>query len=267
MSTLWHEILVPENEYAPVAELYHENSKLGRFDAPVVDDVVRARMLDVGETLKYRGYRAHALPEPEVPQRGLGETILARATARNLEPQQLTLERFAALLEYSYGQTRDLRERGFPRRFRVVPSGGALYPLDIYCHTTRVDGLGAGIYHYDPVDRVVRLVRKGDESRRLSEAFVQRELPLQASAVFFITALFERSTFKYGERGYRFALLEAGHLAQNLNLVATALGLGVVNVGGFFDDGINDVLGLDGVTHAALYGVAVGGAGDERDPN
>ncbi|MDB5072613.1 MAG: hypothetical protein JWM87_3724 [Candidatus Eremiobacteraeota bacterium] len=266
MNSTWNKILVPDNEFAPSAELFHENSKLSPNDAPAREDVVRARMARMGETLSYRGYPAIALPAPEEPRMPLAKAVEARATSRKLESTRLPFERLAALLACSYGQTRDLRERGYQRRFRTVPSAGALYPLEIYCHTTHVGELAAGVYHYHPIDGVLRLTRKGDETRRLSEAFVQPELPLEASAIFFITALFERSTFKYGERGYRFLLLEAGHVAQNLNLVATAFGMGVVNVGGFFDDALNEVLGLDGVTHAVLYAVVVGGAGDERDP-
>lgn len=76
--------------------------------------------------------------------------------------------------------------------------------------------------------------------------------------IVFITAIFERSVFKYGDRGYRFIFLEAGHVAQNMNLVCAALGLGCVNIGGFFDREIDDLLDLDGITHSTLYMLALG---------
>lgn len=75
----------------------------------------------------------------------------------------------------------------------------------------------------------------------------------------FITALFARASFKYREQGYRFALLEAGQVAQNLNLVANALGLGTVNIGGFFDRDIDALLEIDGVVHSTC--TAVGALG------
>jgi SagB-type dehydrogenase family enzyme len=91
---------------------------------------------------------------------------------------------------------------------------------------------------------------------------MQPELAQGASLIIFLTAIFERSTFKYGERGYRFILLEAGHVAQNLNLVANALGLGCANIGGYFDREIDDLLELDGVTHSTIYMIAIGGKTD-----
>jgi SagB-type dehydrogenase family enzyme len=78
----------------------------------------------------------------------------------------------------------------------------------------------------------------------------------------FITAQFERSLFKYRDRGYRFILLEAGHVAQNMNLAATALGLGSVDIGGYFDRQADELLGLDGLTHSTIYMVGIGPGAD-----
>jgi SagB-type dehydrogenase family enzyme len=74
----------------------------------------------------------------------------------------------------------------------------------------------------------------------------------------FITALFQRSTFKYGPRGYRFAFLEAGHVAQNINLASTAMGLGSVNICGYFDREIDELLGIDGLKHSTIYMIGIG---------
>jgi SagB-type dehydrogenase family enzyme len=76
------------------------------------------------------------------------------------------------------------------------------------------------------------------------------------------TAVLERPRRKYGERGYRLALLEAGHIAQNLCLVAAALELGSMNVCGFFDDRLNAALSIDGVDEAVLYVAYVGARGE-----
>ena len=70
---------------------------------------------------------------------------------------------------------------------------------------------------------------------------------------------FHRCRVKYGERGYRFCLLEAGHIAQNLLLAASAEGLAALPIGGFIDDELNEMAGLDGVEAAVLYLVLVGG--------
>jgi SagB-type dehydrogenase family enzyme len=73
-----------------------------------------------------------------------------------------------------------------------------------------------------------------------------------------MTAMFWRSRFKYGARAYRFALMEAGHVGQNLLLAAAALGLGAVPLGGFYDREVDAFLGVDGIYEASLYLVPVG---------
>jgi SagB-type dehydrogenase family enzyme len=75
--------------------------------------------------------------------------------------------------------------------------------------------------------------------------------------VFFVTAMFWRARFKYGLRGYRFALLEAGHVGQNFLLAATARDLAAVPVGGFFDRRVDELLGVDGVDESAVYAISV----------
>ncbi len=79
-----------------------------------------------------------------------------------------------------------------------------------------------------------------------------------SAAVILITAVFQRTTFKYGERGYRFALIEAGHVAQNIDLVAGALHLPAANLGGFFDRELEALLDIDGVEQSLVYAVALG---------
>lgn len=254
----WRDALIPANEHGEAWELFHENSKTSRYDAPLDNAEVRRRMDDLWPSLTYEGYPCVELPEPPPLDQSLSQTLLARHTTRVMKPCRFTLVQISALLHYSYGQTRDLTEQGYARKFRVVPSGGALYPLELYFHSSQVDGLAAGWYHYSSAEHALHTLRGGDDSRRLSEALVQRELALDAGLIVFITGLFSRSTFKYGERGYRFALLEAGHVAQNLCLVAEALGLGVTPIGGYLDREVDALLQLDGVVQSALYGLAFG---------
>src|SRR6266487_4438269 len=128
-----------------------------------------------------------------------------------------------------------------------------------------VEGLAAALYHFNPALRSASLLRPGDSSRQIATALAQPALAIDTAALVFITAIFERAVFKYGNRGYRFTLLEAGHVAQNLNVAATALGLGCVNIGAFTDQEIDDFLGLDGMTHATLYLVSIGQAASEAE--
>jgi SagB-type dehydrogenase family enzyme len=240
-------------------ETYHENSKTGRYDAYPSSDMVLARMREMPESLSYDSFPVVALPTSRVPfVLSLEEAMLARATARRVEPCRLSLEHISTLFGLAYGITRDLRDQGYPRTFRTVPSGGGLYPLEIYFHTSAIEGLDAGTYHFSPDGNVLHQIRRGDDTETVAKALVQENLATHTALQYFLTAVFERSHFKYGERSYRFILVEAGHVAQNINLVATACGLGCVNIGGFFDREVDSFLGLDGIAHSTIYMGAIG---------
>lgn len=256
---LWQELLLPRQHDDALWELFHENSKLGRHAHVLSDEDVRQRMARLYESLAYEGYPLIHLPQPQtsVPV-SVTDAIANRASTRNMIPGSLSSETLATLLHYGYGVTRRDEAQMLPRAFRAAPSGGALYPLEIYIHSTHIIDVPPGLSHYDPLNNQLRLLREGDSSEMIAAAMVQPEIAATTSLCIFITALFERSTFKYGERGYRFVFLEAGHVAQNINLVATALGLGCVNLGGYFDRDVDRYLELDGVTHSTVYLIAIG---------
>lgn len=254
----WRTALIQENADGEAWELFHENSKVSPYDAPLRNREIRARMVDMWPSLPYTGYPTVELPEPPPLEMALSDAIQARHTARQLRFRSISLRELTAILHYGYGQTRDLTDQGYPRCFRVVPSGGALYPLEIYIHARAVPELQGGWYHYSPATHSLQLLRAGDDSRALADAFVQPDLLMEASLLIVITAQFARSTFKYKERGYRFALIEAGHVAQNIDLVGEALKLGVVNIGGFLDRKLDALLKLDGIAHSCVYAIAIG---------
>lgn len=240
-------------------EVFHENAKLGRFDRFPSNEAILTQMSNYPDTTVYRHAPEVPLPRNQVePKLSLHEAITTRVSSREMKPEPISLEELTALLHYAYGINRDNEGTGYMRPFRNVPSGGGLYPLDLYVHSTAVKDLGMGIYHYSPPTHSLRYLNPRNETARISKALVQNELAFSASVIIFITAVFERSFFKYKDRSYRFILLEAGHVAQNINLVATGLGLGCVNIGGYFDREIDDILGLDGLTHSTLYMVGIG---------
>jgi SagB-type dehydrogenase family enzyme len=255
----WDNIRLPSNTEDSIWELFHENSKMGRYSNVAPQEVVAARMAELLESLPFDQYPAVDLPSSLTSMSlSLVEAITARSSARSMEPYPLTLENIATLFYYAYGITRDNSGTGFPRPFRTVPSAGALYPLELFFHSDHIAELEPGLYHYNPTRNNLRLLRSGNKSPQICEGLVQRHIALDASLIIFITAMFERSIFKYGARGYRFTLLEAGHVAQNINLVSIALGLGCVNIGGYLDRQIDDLLGLDGLTHSTIYMIGIG---------
>lgn len=258
---LWDKLTGPAEPEEKLWCLFHENSKVTRSFLALPDDVVAARMRELSEALGYEHYPATRLPDPSTIDASLGEVLRARASARDFQPATISLEELSTLLHHAYAVNRP----GDVRSFRTTPSPGGLYPLELYLHTTRVDGLPSGLHHYHPVRGELRRLHEGDLARDLAACFVQGEIISDATVLVFLTGHFERVTFKYGDRGYRFALLEAGHVAQNLNLAAAGLGLGTVNLGGFFDRELDDVLRLDGVTASTLYAVAIGVPWEESD--
>ncbi len=258
-SEQWDETTLPRGVEDEAWELLHENSKTSRFEAFAPEATVVARMQEFYESLPYGGYPEIELPSPRtVLDAPIGEVIARRVTSRAMQPCPLTFDQLGILLFNAYGITRDNEDTEYPRPFRIAPSGGGLYPLEVFFHTAHVEGLKAGLYHYQPERNSIRRLRDQDETLTISRFLVQEHFAYDSSVMFFLTAVFERSIFKYGNRGYRFVLMEAGHVAQNLILTATAMDLGTAPIGGFFDREADDFLELDGLRHSTLYLIAIG---------
>jgi SagB-type dehydrogenase family enzyme len=252
------QLLVPPGKEEYVYEVFHENSKLSPYqEASLSQEKILEELGKLYECLPYDGYPTVDLPASLPPlNMPLDQAITHRRSRRDFIPSIITLDEVATLLIYAYGVRQ--RNTDFPRSFRFVPSGGGLFPLELYLYTTCLKGQAPGIYHYNPLNNHLRLIKEGHYTPTLAESTVQPEVIQHACAVIFLTGIFQRSIFKYGERGYRFILMESGHVAQNINLVAGALGMGCVNIGGFFDRKVDSFLGLDGVTHSTLYLIALG---------
>jgi SagB-type dehydrogenase family enzyme len=200
------------------------------------------------------------LPPPVLPVTAFDDVVRTRHSCRRFLPEPLALAELSAILHSGYGII-SAEELDGEFLERPVPSGGGLYPLELNVLVQRVNGLAGGTWHYVPLGhRLERMHEHSLPPLLLAEMFLGQPYLIECSAVVVITSIVERSLWKYEDRGYRYILLEAGHVAQNVNLCASALGLGSLNLGGFFD---RDVLGL---LHAnpdeeiALYGVALGRA-------
>jgi SagB-type dehydrogenase family enzyme len=142
--------------------------------------------------------------------------------------------------------------------FRAAPSAGALYPIELYPVVHNVSDLPSGIYHYAVREHALERLEQGDFRSGVTQAGLYQGFLAQANVCFVLSAIFQRTRWRYHERTYRYVLLEAGHIAQNLYLEATSMGLGACAVGAFLDGTLNDLLGLDGVGEAALYIISVG---------
>jgi SagB-type dehydrogenase family enzyme len=234
------------------SELFHENSKVvpSRSGAHISPQSLKAM------TAGYKTYESSdsvPLPTPvEELSMPLGGAMRGRRSARAFTGAPVDAMDLSALLFYAYGQPDpdDLR--------RLTPSGGGLFPLEVYLAVMQGGDLGRGLYHYDVRGHALERIAHAGPVERLQDAVFVDGMVSTAGAVVAISAVFGRTKLKYGERGYRFALMEAGHVAQNVSLAAVALGLGACPIGGFYDDLVNHVLDVDGVDEAALYMVSVG---------
>jgi SagB-type dehydrogenase family enzyme len=116
----------------------------------------------------------------------------------------------------------------------------------------------SGLYHYQPFEHALDLHQAGDHRPALCAAALDQEMILQAPATMLFTAVYSRTQAKYGkERGYRYALIDLGHAAQNVLLQATALGLGAVPIGAFDDKSVQAGLKIP-ASHAPLYLIPIG---------
>jgi SagB-type dehydrogenase family enzyme len=257
------------------AETYHEASKL--YPSTVARQVAGSSRLATSPELQASARRAvrrnlHrralALPPPVAPDVTLTEALRARRSERSFGVGNVSLGDLATVLHAAYGITRPAGPDD-PQPLRTVPSGGALYPLEIYAVCARVEDAEPGLYHLDPLRYVLEVLTPGASPlAALREAAVYLEIVDGCAATVLVTGMFWRSRFKYGLRGYRFTLLEAGHLVQNVLLMCAALGLGAVPLGGFYDRPLDELLGADGVNESVLYAVCIGPrpAEEPREP-
>lgn len=191
------------------------------------------------------------LPEPQYDSDiSLEQSLLERRSIRSYTGEPLTLQELSQLLWAAQGLTD-------PRGFRAAPSAGALYPLELHVVAGEVDDLAAGVYRYQPDGHQLVKTLDGDMRAELAEAALGQEWVKKGAVSIVFTAVYERTTVKYGDRGVRYVHMEAGHAAQNLCLQATALVLGAVTVGAFYDEEVSQLLNLPD-EEEPLYIIPVG---------
>jgi SagB-type dehydrogenase family enzyme len=190
--------------------------------------------------------------------RSFDETLLSRRSLRDFSGEKLPFAAAAKLLHLTNGVTGTL-DTGDPylHHLRTAPSGGALYPVELYVLAQKVAGLKPGIYHYNPVESCLEEVSLGNPFAELMRVTHVDELK-QASMAVALTGVSVKNRVKYGERGYRFMLFEAGHIAQNFLLAANAMKLPAFTIGGFVDDELDRLLKIADFDEASLYVAAVG---------
>jgi SagB-type dehydrogenase family enzyme len=191
---------------------------------------------------------------------GLWNALRCRRTRREFEPTPIDLESFSTLLQWTWGATRVMNDEVLgPYLLKTSPSGGARHAIEVYPIILRVQGLQPGVYHYSPVLHELVLLKAGQFDGLAVECCAGQPWLREAAAVFLMTAVIERSMWKYRHsHAYRVIHLDAGHLGQTFHLVCTELGLAPFTSAALNACRVEEELGLDGVTEFAVYAAAAG---------
>ena len=254
---------------------YHENSKITREN---YEDIFKIELLFTDAEIIKKLLNTHLsyidteeifLPTNDIEiSKSFYECIQNRRSLREFTGESINLQTLSNLLWHSYGITgmMKLRERETGEEvegyLKSIPSGGSLYPIELYVAIINIDEVTPGIYHYNTKKHSLELLTKeNDFINNFAQMFTIHPEVVDISkscAVFILSSSFWKQNGKYGPRGYRFALMEAGHIGQNIQLASTGLDLGSVCIGGYFDDELNKLLDLDGINEGTIYAVAIG---------
>jgi len=196
------------------------------------------------------------IPRPEMT---LWQTIEQRRSLRAYSDETLTQEELSFLL-WATQWVRDFRStEKMEVAFRNVPSAGARHPFETYLLINRVQGIKPGIYYYHPLKHGLIVFKAGEQwAETVCRGAFDQEMVLHSAVTFIWTAVPHRTTWRYSQRGYRYLYLDAGHVGQNLHLAAEAIAAGTCMIGAFYDEGMNEILDLDGSSAFVIYMASLG---------
>ncbi len=196
------------------------------------------------------------------PNENIFKLVKNRKSTKKYTNKELSMVELSHILYHSYGvmRTEHLHEAKIPWRFRPIPSPGGLFASELYLLILK--GLmKPGLYHYRPDIHSLEFLKEGyfNEFVRQScgvEPYIHS--PETIGGLIFSTSLIERVFLKYGERAYKFMLIETGLLANQLSMIVEAIGLGSCMLGGYLDDEVHEFLGVDGLLEAVQNVMVIG---------
>ena len=164
------------------------------------------------------------------------EALHKRRSIRNYTKEPISLDEVSQILWAAQGIT----EKSYG--LKTAPSAGALYPLEVYMVAANVKDISEGIYKYNPRNHNMKKIEDGDKRMEISNASLRQDAIEGCSALVIITAIYERTSVKYGDRAERYVQMEVGHVGQNIYLQAVSLRIGTVMIGAFQDEALKKVL-------------------------
>jgi SagB-type dehydrogenase family enzyme len=199
------------------------------------------------------------LPDPPLETRLPALEAIAGTVDETADAPAFDLSHLGTLLLRTAGLLKDwTNPSGKTWRFRAAGCTGARYHLELYAVTADLDGLNAGVYHYDPEHHALRQLRKGNFRGSVVEATGNNPDAAGAPVLLVCTSEFWRNAWRYQERTYRHAWWDLGTLAANLLPLAASMALPSRVLMGFADDAVNRLVGVDGEKEAALAVFTVG---------
>lgn len=199
------------------------------------------------------------LPDVKQVTGELRSLIKKRESFRNFSNKTIDKKTLSDILYYSTGIIRpNPIEDTNP--FRAYPSAGAKYPLEVYPLILNGQDISPGLYHYNPSAHCLEVLLQPVLPEEIDPLWIERQQWFKkASVVLLITAVFHRTTNKYGEKGIMFPYIESGHLVQNVYLLTTSLGIGCCAIGQLNEEPVIKLLDINPRDEYPVYYVALGG--------
>ncbi len=221
------------------------------FGKPQLERLISKNKSDGG--VKVFGDKIKMPPPKLKGEISVEEAIARRRSRRDYKEDPLKLEELSNLLWAAQGITEPIN------KLRAAPSAGATYPLEVYVVIRKggVEELSEGVYHYNPFEHILEKHIEGDLSIELSSAAISQQWVRDAALNIILTAINERTTERYGQRGIRYIHMEIGHVGENIYLQAESQNLGAVVIGAFYDDWVQQLLSLP-ENENPLYIIAIG---------
>lgn len=188
------------------------------------------------------------------------QVLRTRRTRRRFAREAISLEALSTVLLWTWGPTRVMSDPDLGEYLlKTSPSGGARHPTEVYPLILRVEGVEPGLYHYSVKRHELECLRSGFFDDLAARLCANQEWVKDAAAVCFMTSVVGRSMWKYKQsHALKVLLLDAGHLGQTFHLVCTKLGLAPFTSAAMDDSGVEEALGLDGVSEIPIYAAAFG---------
>lgn len=225
----------------------------------ILNETKILKFYKISQNKKYSiNFKAYArfpeikLPKGKIINCSLSKALSLRQSQRLFSNKTLSLNKISTILHYSFGFRK--KSSQFVAN-RYYPSAGSLYPLEAYLIAINIDQLPSGLYHYYPKSHSLeQLLNTGFNF----DQFFNQDWIKNATCLIIITGVFKRNYQKYGQRSLRYTLIEAGHVGQNISLVAASCNVNCCAIGGFIDDRLNSYLNLNTTEEMALYVFALG---------